>query len=395
MAEYKVDTTQIRNYASQISGLQSNLNRIAAKLTGLQIGRSIQARATLQFNLQIADCKWAAINQLQDLGNLARGLEAVAGLYEKYEKELSQPKTQAQADREHGGDGRAWDEDSFVEWLKLLFEYVVYDGTRVNPMLLTLISPVAPILYITSGLYFGRTPSFFDAERTPNAGTYGDWWGYETAVDHPGITAWAGKTGAYAENEWGYANVDAYLGKVEADADAEFAFMKKVNKNEYRMNEDTNQYEWTEKESFAFVHGEVEAGTSLEVLSADGKAGVGSDMLGAEVSADGSLGNAAAEGKVIASVGEDGVNVYARGKAMVSAAEGSASGTINILGLEITGNIGGYAGALGVEGKIGVEDNKWVMKGGAAALFGVSIGVEIGFNDEGWENVIDFVTFWD
>lgn len=113
------------------------------------------------------------------------------------------------------------------------------------------------------------------------------------------------------------------------------------------------------------------------------------------------------------SITEDGVNANVRGEAMASAVEGEAKGTINILGIEITGSIGGYAEALGVEGKVGVEDNKFVMRGGVAALLGVSGGVEIGFNDEGWDNFIegvqegwndftdgvgefvDFVTFWD
>ena len=136
-------------------------------------------------------------------------------------------------------------------------------------------------------------------------------------------------------------------------------------------------------------------------------------MLGAEVEAEGSVGNAKAEAKGEFSITEDGVNANVGGEAMVSAVEGQASGTINILGIEIKGKIGGYAGAVGVEGKVGIEDNKFVMEGGAAALLGVSGGVEIGFNDEGWDNFtegvkegwndftddvedfVDFVTFWD
>ena len=82
---------------------------------------------------------------------------------------------------------------------------------------------------------------------------------------------------------------------------------------------------------------------------------------------------------------------------MVAAVEGKASGTINILGIEITGKIGGYAGAAGVEGKVGIENNKFVLEGGVAALLGVSGGVEIGFNDTGWSKLksgfVDFIDF--
>jgi len=90
-----------------------------------------------------------------------------------------------------------------------------------------------------------------------------------------------------------------------------------------------------------------------------------------------------------------GVNANVKGEAMVAAVEGEAKGTINILGLEITGKVGGYAGAVGVEGKVGIEDNKFVLEGGAAALIGGSAGIEIGFNDEGWDNFVDFIIFWD
>lgn len=59
--------------------------------------------------------------------------------------------------------------------------------------------------------------------------------------------------------------------------------------------------------------------------------------------------------------------------------------------MEITGKIGGYAGSVGVEGKVGIEDNKFVLEGGSAALIGGSAGIEIGFNDEGWDNVLNAV----
>lgn len=153
--------------------------------------------------------------------------------------------------------------------------------------------------------------------------------------------------------------------------------------------------EWVEKSRTDFITAVAGASAGVSVLAGDAEADVGSDMLGVEGKAEGSVGTAKAEAKGKFSVGEDGVNANVKGEAMVAAVEGEASGTINILGLEITGKVGGYAGAVGVEGKVGIEDNKFVLEGGAAALIGGSAGIEIGFNDEGWDNFVDFIVFWD
>ena len=98
MAEYKVNTVQLQNYAAQISALQSNLDAVALKLGGMQLGSVLRIKASTALVGKITDCKWAAVNQSNNLGKLARGLEDVAELYANCEKALSDPKTQAQAD---------------------------------------------------------------------------------------------------------------------------------------------------------------------------------------------------------------------------------------------------------------------------------------------------------
>ena len=274
------------------------------------------------------------------------------------------------------------------DWSKLIKD-VFIKKPYVLPTLLNLVSPVTGLLYITSGIPFGNTPSVFDYSRTPSASRTADWLGYEFSEDNPGVTAWVGKASAEAQNEWGYAGVNAYLGKGEAEAKADAGIMKTTTKKEYKDGE------WVEKSRTDFITAVAGTSAGVSVLAGDAEADVGSDMLGVEGKAEGSVGTAKAEAKGKFSVGEDGVNANVKGEAMVAAAEGEASGTINILGLEITGKVGGYAGAVGVEGKVGIEDNKFVLEGGAAALIGGSAGIEIGFNDEGWDNFVDFIVFWD
>ena len=214
--------------------------------------------------------------------------------------------------------------------------------------------------------------------------------------DDSKITAYCGKVSAEAKGDYAAGEVHAYVGKAEGELKSDFSFMKRQKKAEFKDGE------WKESDKETFVNMEVAAGASVSALSADAKGEVGNDIIGLEGKAEGDLGKAELKGKGQFSVGEDGVNAYAEGSAIVSAAEGKAEGTINILGFEITGTAKGYAGAAGVEGKAGVKDGKFVLEGGAAALFGGAIGFEIGLNDSGkkffTEDIpafVDFLTFWD
>ena len=105
MAEFAVKTHQLKNCANRISNLQRDLDSVAARLAGLQISSAIQSRASIGLMARVGDCKWAAIHQSNDLGRLAGGLGDVAELYEKYERNLTEPKTQ-----DHSGTGGTWAE---------------------------------------------------------------------------------------------------------------------------------------------------------------------------------------------------------------------------------------------------------------------------------------------
>ncbi len=273
------------------------------------------------------------------------------------------------------------EKDLIFEW----FRNIIIDKPYIIPGLLPIISPITKLLFLDSGVIYSQTNGGTSSGTSTNA----EWLGAKYADGHPGVTAWIGKASAETKNDWSSASVNAYLGKAEAEAKAKAGFMQYKDKSEY------SDGEWSEKEKLAFLFAEASAGASVAAVAADAKGSIGSDMLGLDGKAEGTLGSAKAEAKGAFSVGEDGVNAYVKGEAMVAAAEGKVSGSVNILGLEIKGTLGGYAGAAGVEGKIGVEDNKFVIKGGVAALIGGSVGLEIGFNDEGWSNFVDFITFWD
>jgi hypothetical protein len=205
-------------------------------------------------------------------------------------------------------------------------------------------------------------------------------------------TVYMGKVSASQTDGDTYGEVNAYVGKVKAETTAKFKFMDTKSKTEYQDGE------WTDKDSFEVLDAELGIGIAASAVSVDGKVKSGDDLLGSELSGEIDVLAADAEGKGKLSIGEDGVNAYAKGKLMVSAVEGKGSTTINFLGFKITGSATGYAGALGVEGKAGLEDGEFTLEGGVAAALGFSLGISVGLNDTGKENVnkfVDFITFWD
>ena len=218
----------------------------------------------------------------------------------------------------------------------------------------------------------------------------GDWLGYQRdEEDGIGVEAYVGKgTASYQKGDIS-AEVNGYIGKAKADFDTEFSLFEVETE---RKKEDGK---WVEEEVITLINAEAGTEASVSVLSGDATLEAGDDMLGSEVEAEGDVLTAGVEGKGKFSIGEKGVNAYVEGGAMAAAAKGKVKGTVNILGLEFSVTAGGYAGAIGVEGKYGFEDGKFVAEGGAAAGVGGSFGIEIGVNKTGWNNFVDFVTFWD
>lgn len=387
MADIIVDTYKLSQYAQRISSVNVRINRLDRRLDSLynRVGllglwNLMQADALTGYSWRLARCQ----SYLQQTAVDFEGIER-----------LILGEDPANFDGASVGDiiraygtiaSDALDRSGVTDKLETLISTA---KPYAIASILSIVSPVTGLLYITSGVIYGNTPSVIDSSRKPSSNADADWLGYEVAEGKPKITAWIGKANAEAENEWGHAGVNAYLGKAEAEAKADFSFMETKKKKEKVDGK------WVEKTETEYIKAEIGAGASVSVLEVDAEAGAGTDMLGVEVDAEGSAGNAKLEGKGKFSITEDGVNANVSGEAMVSAVEGEAKGTINILGIEITGSIGGYAGAVGVEGKVGIEDNKFVMEGGVAAVLGVSGGVEIGFNDEGWDNFVEFITFWD
>ena len=379
MTKISIDLERIRPSISELEAYARELKGIAGDVEGIRgnIRFKILSRASISSVLR--DISDQISQDEESMRAMYDGLEKIASRYSKTERNILE----------------VWGEGNDSDW-RDIFKDIITGKPYIVQSVLSFISPPAGLLYVTSGISSGNRPSFFDYSRSPSASASVEGRGYEFSEGNPGITAWLGKAHAEAQNEWGYGEVNAYLGKAEASADFSFLTVESSLENEYRLNENGEEgWHSEDHPSNKYVLAKAEASASISEIAVDAEGSLGTDMLGVEGQAEGAVGTARAELSGEISVSEDGINAYAEAGAMVAAAEGTVSGTVNFFGLEVTGEVGGYAGALGLEGEIGIQDNKFVIGGDIAAFLGVSGRIEIGLNEEGWNNCVDFLTFWD
>lgn len=285
-------------------------------------------------------------------------------------------------------------------WMYVLFKTIPMSSMGTVVWSGVAISKIVGLVDGTDGTYSGghggSTKASGSGSKSPfdipgisgkGAGVAGDWLGYEVNDDGIGVTGWLGRGSARAEGDYAYAGVNAYLGKAQAEWDADFSLMETKKEKEY--NKETGK--WEESDQLTFVNAEIGAGASVAAVSVDAEAGVGVDALGVEVEGEGSLGKATAEAKGKLNISEDGVNAYVKGELKATGAEGELKGTLNLGLIEVTGKVEGYAGSVGVEGEFGIRDNKFVVSGGAAAILGAGAGIEVGINNEFIDEVKDCI----
>lgn len=86
MAQYEVNTDRLRAVAGELQSVQQRLGGVAGELAKIQISRFLQINSSVLLSMRIADCNLAVLNHTMNLGKLARGLDAIADIYEQHEK---------------------------------------------------------------------------------------------------------------------------------------------------------------------------------------------------------------------------------------------------------------------------------------------------------------------
>lgn len=142
MSQFAVNTDYLRGYANELEAARRTMDNIHDRLRMVQLGSVLQMNASFTMISRLSDCSAAVGNQADNLWKLTRGLNEIADLYDRFERDLTTP----QPATDNGPSGW-WD------W--------IVDGTN------TVISEVFEILGGGSGI-FGILGCLFE-------GVNGDW----------------------------------------------------------------------------------------------------------------------------------------------------------------------------------------------------------------------------
>ena len=369
LTKIRADLGRIRPSISELEAYARELKGIAGDVDGIRgnIRFKILSRASISSVLR--DISEQISRDEKSMRAMYDGLEKIASRYTNTEENILE----------------VWGEGNDSDWRDMFKDAItVVAKSYIISSAFPFISPSVGLLYMTGSFVWNNWQSFFDYSRSPSVSASVEGMGYEFSEGNPGITAWLGKAHAEAQNEWGYGEANAYVGK--ADASADFGFLT--------ADEDGN-----------LTLLKASAGASVAALSGDAKLGLGSDTLGMAAQAEGAVGVVRAGSDSEISFKDGKLNFYSDNEAIAAAAVGEVRGTVDVGIFEVAGTYGRYAGAVGVESKIGLNNNKFVVKKGAALGIGPVAGLEIGLSDAGkeyvnkyfenLENLIDEFTFAD
>lgn len=116
MSEFAVHTERLRGCASQLTGVEGQLEDICARLRMVQLGCILQIRASSTMITHLQNCADAVSRQSDDFGRLSDGINAVALLYDTYERRLLEPSSGTVGNSSSAGDT----ENASGSWLSEL-----------------------------------------------------------------------------------------------------------------------------------------------------------------------------------------------------------------------------------------------------------------------------------
>ena len=88
MAQFKVNTEQMQNQATELGNLSATIEDVANRLAGIQISSAVNIAATTLLQLRIHGCLSAVQNHQAGLQNLSQTLTEISELYRQHENTI-------------------------------------------------------------------------------------------------------------------------------------------------------------------------------------------------------------------------------------------------------------------------------------------------------------------
>lgn len=386
MSEFAVNTDRLRTEADRLRALSNKMSSIEARLASVRISSALRASSAATLNLRIRDSKNAADNHASNLSKLSAALDSVANLYDRTERDLSDPKTAQEADN-GGFPGIPDITDIFPNIPRFI-------GLVYWPALLM----VGPHLVLGGSGTGAESGGFLDedgnwsllsGERSGSGSFLGIPCAGEVGYSLIGI-----ETDTTAEAKW---NLDKGEAGAELGGEASFHLAKgeasgnigilggKVDGSVGNAAVSGNVHLTVMKDGKFSPSLGAEAKGSANVAQGSAEGYLGNEDYNAHAKAKGSVLGAEAKagvevGKITYTDEKTGETVSAYGaEAEVGAeaylAEGKVSGGVTIMGIDIDIGVSGKAGGAGVEAGGRVTTNG--VSGEIGAGLGLGAGVEI------------------
>jgi len=183
-------------------------------------------------------------------------------------------------------------------------------------------------------------------------------------------------------------NASGYLGRVYGNAQAGLNFGEYVSTWEWCK--DTNAHILRERFVYAGVGASARAYAS--VASGSVNASLGNHVLGQNVGASATALGANAHAGARLELSSAGINAYLEAGAKAYLANAGVTSEINFMGLQVSGNVRGYAGSVGGTKRAGIRDEGIYIGASLSALLGLGFDLNLSFDPNEFRSAVTTIT---
>lgn len=338
-----VKTGKLREKAGDQKNIRNELNRInsSVQTSRRKLRSCLSSSASGKIDKSLGVMCTSLQNITNWIGDMADGLDTIAGLYDAAEQDISGNKPSGEAVKEVDGGGK--------EWIMSATEIAAFAKILIDWFLKHIITPMPPGLGIPS--LAGALTALIGPGKHSGSASYG---GLNVSGD---LDILGGSAGLNTNVRNNFKDGDVGVG-VDAYAEAHLVQGKVEG-------------------SYGPLSGSVEGAIGVAAVSGSLGASLFNDgMFAPSVSGDVEAKVVGAEGSAKAKLGNDDVNAHVNAKGSVMEAKAYANGSVGVFAEE--DESGNVTYSAGVKGKVGAE--AYAAQGevsGGIDLFGIKINATL------------------